>query len=170
MEVWMKTVLLMRHAKSSWKDKNLEDIDRTLNKRGKKDAGRMGHLIKEKELLPELILCSSAVRARSTAELFVEKSGYKGEVRYLDAFYLAEPMVYAEAIRTLPEELERVMLIGHNPGMEGLLQILSGKVESLSTAAIAHLKLTIDHWSDFDYSTCGDIKHLWRPRDLKDGK
>ena len=162
----MKTVLLMRHAKSSWKDKKLEDIERPLNKRGKKDAGRMGHLMKEKELVPELILCSSAVRARSTAELFAEKSGYTGEIRYLDSFYMAEPMIYAEAVHSLPDELNQVMLIGHNPGMEGLVQILSGKVESLPAGAIARMALTIEHWSDFDYNTCGDIKHLWRPRDF----
>jgi phosphohistidine phosphatase len=166
----MKTVLLMRHAKSSWKDHKLKDIERPLNKRGKKDAPRMGHLIKDKELQPQLILSSPAVRAKQTIELFTEKLDHKVKVEYLDAFYLAEPNIYADALRALPDDLERVMLVGHNPGLEGLLQILSGQVESLPTAAIAYIVLPVSHWSELKEDTHGEIIELWKPRDLKESK
>ena len=164
----MKTVLLMRHAKSSWKDHKLPDMERPLNKRGKKDAPHMGSLLKDKELVPQKILSSPAVRAKMTAESVVEKSGFKGKIKYLDGFYLAEPSVYADALKNLPDDVERVMLIGHNPGMEGLVQILSGQVESLPTGAIAYLVIPVKHWSEIDGSTRGEIIQLWRPHELKE--
>ena len=166
----MKTVLLMRHAKSSWKDHKLKDIDRPLNKRGKKDVPFMGQILADKELVPQMILCSPAVRARSTADMVVENCGYQGEITYVDSFYLAEPAVYASALCSLPDEIERVMLIGHNPGMEGLLQILSGEVESLPTSGMAYLVLPIKHWNELDGAGHGDIIELWRPPEKKDKK
>jgi phosphohistidine phosphatase len=99
----MKTLLLMRHAKSSWKNQEVADHERPLKERGKKDAPLMGKLIFEKELIPQLIISSSAVRSRLTAEAFVESVNYNGEVEYIDSFYMAEPATYLEKLRTLPE-------------------------------------------------------------------
>lgn len=163
----MKTLLLMRHAKSSWKEKGLEDHERPLNKRGQKDAPRMGKLLRDKELVPQRILCSSALRARLTAEGVAGASGFEGEIIYQNNFYLAESGVYLEGLMTLPDDMERVLIIGHNPGLEGLLQILSHQVESLPTAAIAYVVLPINKWSELNDDTSGDLVELWRPRDLK---
>jgi phosphohistidine phosphatase len=164
----MKTLLLMRHAKSSWKQADIADHDRPLNKRGKKDAPLMGKLILEKELTPQLILSSSAVRARLTVDAIVECLDFKGEVELLDDFYMAEPSVYLDRLRSLPGDLERVMIIGHNPGLEGLVQILSHQVESLSTSAIAYLVLPIKEWNELSEDTDGDLIELWRPRDFRE--
>jgi phosphohistidine phosphatase len=164
----MKTLLLMRHAKSSWKHQELVDHERTLNKRGKKDAPLMGKLILEKELVPQLILSSSAVRAQLTAEAIVETVNYTGAVELIDSFYMAEPNTYLEKLRKLPNDLERVMIIGHNPGLEGLVQILSHQVESLSTSAIAYLVLPIKDWSELSEDTDGELIELWKPRDLRE--
>ncbi|MDR3578012.1 MAG: histidine phosphatase family protein [Anaerolineaceae bacterium] len=158
----------MRHAKSSWKDHNIQDIERPLNKRGKKDAPFMGQILADKELVPQMILCSPALRARLTAELVAEKSGYRGEITFNDTFYMAEPAVYAGALSSLPDDVERVMLIGHNPGMEALVQILSGQVESLPTSGIAYLVLPIKHWNEIEDAARGDIIDLWGPPDKKD--
>ncbi|NPV76687.1 MAG: histidine phosphatase family protein [Anaerolineae bacterium] len=163
----MKTLLLMRHAKSSWKEKGVEDHERPLNKRGQKDAPMMGNLLFEKELVPQRILCSSALRARLTAELLAETSRFVGEITYLNSFYLAEPGAYLEGLLALSDNLERIMIIGHNPGLEGLLQILSHQVESLPTAAIAHIALPVKSWADLNDETSGELIDLWRPRDLK---
>jgi phosphohistidine phosphatase len=163
----MKTILLMRHAKSSWKHHDLADTDRPLAKRGEKDAPRIGHLIKDKDLTPQLILTSTALRSKRTAELVAGKSGYKGEITSLESFYLAEPPAYLEELRRLPDDLDRVLIIGHNPGLEGLVQILSGKVASLPTSALAHIKLPINSWNELDNTTQGELAHLWLPRDLK---
>jgi phosphohistidine phosphatase len=164
----MKTLLLMRHAKSSWKNQEVADHERPLKERGKKDAPLMGKLIFEKELIPQLIISSSAVRSRLTAEAFVESVNYNGEVEYIDSFYMAEPATYLEKLRTLPDELERVMIIGHNPGLEGLVQILSHRVESLSTSAIAYLVLPIKEWQELSEDTDGELIELWRPRDFRE--
>jgi len=164
----MKTLLLMRHAKSSWKHEDITDHERPLNKRGKKDAPLMGKLIFEKELMPQLILSSSALRARLTVNAIIESANHQGEVEFLDDFYMAEPAVYLEKLRSLPDDLERVMIVGHNPGLEGLLQILSQQVESLPTCAIAYLILPIKDWSELNEDTHGDLIELWKPRDLRE--
>jgi phosphohistidine phosphatase len=164
----MKTVLLMRHAKSSWKNYKQKDFDRPLNKRGKRDAPLMGKMLAQKQMLPQLILASPAIRARSTAEIVSEKCGYQGEITYIDSFYMAEPPIYSAAICSLPDEIERVLIIGHNPGLEALLQMLSGQVESLPTAAIAYLAFQIEHWNEFKSAGRPEICELWRPPEKKD--
>jgi phosphohistidine phosphatase len=124
--------------------------------------------LKDKELVPQQILSSPAVRAKMTAESIAEKSEFKGKIDYVDGFYLAEPAAYEEALKNLPDDLERVMLIGHNPGIEGLVQILSGQVESLPTGAVAYLVIPVKHWSEIDGNTRGEIIQLWKPRELKE--
>jgi len=164
----MKTLLLMRHAKSSWKHPEMPDHERPLNKRGNKDAPLMGSLIKEKELVPQKILCSTAIRATETAKMVESKSGFKGETVFLDSYYMAEPNAYLEALQTLPDEIERVMVIGHNPGLEGLLQILSGQIAPLSTAAIAYLVLPIEHWNELNLDSEANLVETFSPHDLKE--
>src|SRR5664279_4009115 len=102
----MKTLLLMRHAKSSWKHAEMPDHERPLNKRGNKDAPMMGSLIKDKELVPQRILCSTALRATETARLLQENNGFTSETVFLDSYYMAEPNAYLEALQTLPDEIE----------------------------------------------------------------
>lgn len=166
----MKTVILMRHAKSSWKNEDLEDFDRPLNKRGKKDAPAMGELLQKKDQLPDLILSSSAKRARQTAKAVMKESGFSGEVEHIDSLYLAEPHAYIDALRKIPEGINRVMVIGHNPGLEGLLQQLSGRVESLPTSGVAFIDLPIQTWKELDHEVDGTLIDLWRPDRSKKGK
>jgi phosphohistidine phosphatase len=164
----MKTLLLMRHAKSSWKHPELPDAERGLARRGKKDAPLMGSLLKEKELVPESILCSTAERSRETAKALVEASGYKGEVVYQDTLYLAEPEAYLSALRALPDGLERALVIGHNPGLEGLLQLLSGRIEALPTSTIAYLSLPVQRWADLSAQSEGELVEVMHPRMVRE--
>lgn len=163
----MKTLLLMRHAKSSWKHPDLQDQDRPLNKRGEKDAPRMGKYLREKELIPQHILASPAKRVTQTVDGLLEKMNFKGKTEYIDSLYLAEPTAYFSTLQKVSDKFERVLVVGHNPGLEGLLQILSGQVESLPTASIAHLVLPIEHWSDLKEDTHGELVERVKPRDLK---
>lgn len=163
----MKTLLLMRHAKSSWKDQEMADHERPLNKRGQGDAPKMGALLKEKELIPQRILCSTALRARSTAEAINEATGCKDQVDYLDSFYLAEPAAYLDGLRVLPEDVERVLVIGHNPGLETLLHLISGRIESLATSSVAYLALPIKTWQELDTNTQGELVQLWNIQELE---
>jgi len=167
----MKTLILMRHAKSSWKHPEIKDHERGLNKRGKKDAPRMGKLLVDNELIPQRILTSTAVRSRMTVEAVVEVMNYTGEVSYLDSLYMAEPDIYLELLSLMPDDLERILVIGHNPGLEGLLQILSGRVESLSTASVAFLSLPIKSWKEIRlHENPAELVALWTPHDVKDEK
>ncbi len=162
----MKTLLILRHAKSSWKHAELPDFDRPLNKRGKRDAPRMGELLRQADLLPDLILSSSAQRARQTTQAVVDSSGYPGEVRWMDSLYAAPPESYLEALRGLDDSLQRVMLVGHNPGLEELLEQLTGEDETLPTAAIAQVMLPIQSWNQLDEDVGGELVQIWLPRQL----
>lgn len=163
----MKTLLLMRHAKSSWKDSDLPDFDRPLNKRGEKDAPRMGKLIKKEKLFPDLILSSPAVRAKATTLAVVDKIDYDDEVVYLDSLYLGEPENYFRALLELSDDVDRVLVVGHNPGLETVLQIMCGKVESLPTGAIAYLQIPIRKWKVLNSHIDVHLVKIWRPKDLK---
>jgi len=164
----MKTLLLMRHTKSSWKDTEVADHERPLNKRGMRDAPFMGELLAEKELVPQIILGSTATRVRQTIEGLVAGSHYPGDIVYLDSFYLAEPETYLSELRVLPDTIERAMVIGHNPGLEGLLQLLSGRIETLPTGAVAYVSLPLQSWADLQGETEGELIELLRPKEARE--
>lgn len=165
----MLRLLLMRHAKSSWKDSDKADHERPLKKRGQKDAERMGKMLKSKDLSPDLILCSTAARAKETAEIMAEACKCaKKHVIYLDSLYMAEPSDILKAIQENGKDEKTIMVIGHNPGMEAFLQIINGAVESLPTASIAYIGAQIDSWKELGKhkEDTVKLKKLWRPKDL----
>ncbi len=166
----MKRLLIMRHAKSSYKDTDLTDHERPLKKRGKNDAQLMGKLLKSKKIVPDLILCSTAERAKETAELLADSMKYKDKIVFSDALYMAEPSDILAEISSHAKKQKTLMVIGHNPGSEALVQILTGKVESLPTASIAYVTAKIDDWHAVEKSDGLKLKNLWRPKDLKKKK
>ncbi len=162
----MKTLLILRHAKSSWKQPDQADHDRPLNERGKRDAPRMGLLLREEDLVPDLIVSSTAKRARNTAEKAAESSGYGGEIQFTDTLYLAAPASYIGVLREVSDDHSRVMVVGHNPGLEQLLNVLTGDESALPTAALACVTLPIDRWQDFSADTRGRLVKIWIPKEL----
>ena len=162
----MKTLLILRHAKSSWKHPERSDYDRPLNKRGKRDALRMGQHLRQEGLVPDRILTSSAKRARKTANKVAKTSGYAGKVKKLEAFYDTVPGVYFETLQSLPDKYQRVMVVGHNPTMEQLVNHLTGRIERMPTAALAHIELPIERWEALDLYTKGTLVNLWTPKTL----
>ena len=162
----MKTLLLMRHAKSSWDDKVDEDRNRPLSKRGKKNAERMGELLKDEKVKPDLILASNADRARQTAELVIESMKYKGDRCFLNKLYMAEVEVYIQEIQRISDDINLVMLIGHNPTLGSLLQMMTDNVVALPTGAVAHITIPIDSWKDFKVEIQAELVNLWRPKEL----
>ena len=162
----MKTLLILRHAKSSWKREDLSDHDRPLKKRGTADAVRIGELIREQDLTPDLIISSTAKRARTTARLVAEACHYDDEIRYTRDFYGADPADYIQVLRQLDNSHRRVMVIGHNPGLELLLETLTGAYESLPSAALAQVSLPIESWHDLSEDAPGELVNLWVPRML----
>jgi phosphohistidine phosphatase len=162
----MKTLLILRHAKSSWKHIDLSDHDRPLNKRGKKAAPRMGQLLFEEDLVPDIILSSTARRARDTAEITAEACGFEGEVLYLENFYHGWTSDFVVALQGLSSDIDSVMVVGHNPGLESFLEMLTGENEHLPTAALAYITLPIQNWSELNDETEGELLSLWLPRHL----
>jgi phosphohistidine phosphatase len=162
----MKTLLLLRHAKSSWKHSELADHDRPLNKRGKRTAPFMAELLKDEDLIPDFILCSSAVRAHRTALLVAKACGYQGEIQPTRELYLAEPEAYIEVLCQVDEKYARVLVVGHNPGLESLIQALTGEALAMPTAALAYIELSLQHWRELEMNTKCKLVNMWRPKDL----
>jgi phosphohistidine phosphatase len=164
-----KRLLIMRHAKSSWSDSDATDHERTLNRRGLRDAPRMGQFIAEQNCLPDLIASSTAKRAKLTAELFVENCAGADdiELQFVDNFYHAAPRSYLEYIASINNDaIQTIMVVGHNPGLETLVYRLSNSYETMPTAAIAHFQLDIDRWSKVNGSLSATLLDVWRPKEL----
>ncbi len=162
----MKTLLVLRHAKSSWRDPALDDHERPLSARGRRDAPRMGALLRESGLMPDLVLSSDAVRARLTAEAVVAAARSAGEIRLDPRLYLASPADIVSRLRTVGETVETMMIVGHNPGLEELVARLTGERRDLPTAALAQVALPIDRWRDLTLSTRATLAGHWRPKEL----
>jgi phosphohistidine phosphatase len=164
----VKTLLILRHAKSSWDDPALDDRERPLNARGEQDAPRMGRFARERGLSVELIISSDALRARLTAEAMADATGYRGQILLDPRLYHATAAEILAALRNVVDrDVTTVMIVGHNPGLEELLTQLTGEPEHLPTTALARIALPIDRWSDLDTSICGTLVELWRPNELR---
>jgi phosphohistidine phosphatase len=163
----MKTLLVLRHAKSSWRDPALDDHERPLNKRGQRDALQMGELVRKHRLTPDIIISSDAVRARLTAEAVAEAARYEGEILLDRRLYIASPAGILAVLRAVREtKAGTVMIVGHNPGLEELVEQLTGEQHDLPTAALARIVLPTDRWRDLRVSTRGTLFGLWRPKEL----
>ena len=163
----MKTLLVLRHAKSSWNDSALADHDRPLNERGERDAPRIGDLVRQQRLTPTVIISSDAVRARMTAEAVADAAGYAGEIRFENLLYGASPDDILVVLRAVEPNAGTVMIVGHNPGFEALVGHLTGERQDMPTAALAQIELPIDRWPELDESTRGTLVELWRPKELE---
>jgi phosphohistidine phosphatase len=149
----MKYLILMRHAKSSWDDSNLKDFDRPLAKRGLKDAPKMGLFIKESGYMPDLIISSTAARAKQTTELVSKSAGIDpSRIYWEEKLYFASHDAYISAIQQTDPWNEIIMLVGHNPNMEELLALLTVGRDSgpfkFPTAAIACIELSATAWQN----------------------
>jgi phosphohistidine phosphatase len=161
----VRTFLILRHAKAVREDSG-SDKERELTSRGRKDAERMGELVRSEALVPELVICSTATRARETYNLFARGAGYEGPIEFLDELYLAPAVSYVEAARRLGKSASKVMVIGHNPGLEALVDVLTGCAEPLSTAALAVCELPVEAWADLDGKVQGSLKALLSPKEI----
>lgn len=170
----MKTVILLRHAKSDWSDSVSRDFDRPLNERGKRAAHLMGSWAKGQKLHVDAIVASPAVRVTETLDYFIDGYGEGMDTRWDRRIYLASSATLLDVLRDLPDDLGSVMMVGHNPGLEDL--ILDTVPEDAAdktreavevkypTAAIATLVFDGDHWADI--ARPARIVQFTRPRDL----
>tara|TARA_B100000513_G_scaffold183282_1_gene103253 strand:- start:6 stop:521 length:516 start_codon:yes stop_codon:yes gene_type:complete len=170
----MKTLFLLRHVKSDWDDPWVEDFDRPLALRGRKAAPRMARYMAAKGLVPDLVLCSSARRTRETWALTAAQWDAPPPVRFRKGIYEAAATSLLALIRKTPAEWSRLMVIGHNPGMENLAHLLTGggktkaikrMMEKFPTGALAELRFDAETWPEIQEET-GELRRFKRPRDL----
>ena len=145
-----RILYLTRHAKSSWDDPGLPDHERPLNKRGERDAPRMGKRIAKRKDQPELIVSSPAVRAATTVKVIAKELGFKpSDVVIEERIYGADQQDMIEIIQQLDDNFRRVMLIGHNPTLTDLLNELADcEIDNLPTCGIAVLGFDLKKWKD----------------------
>ena len=163
----MKNLLVLRHAKSSWEFNDLSDHDRPLNNRGKRDAPRMGKVLLKERLIPQLIISSSAVRAHSTAKKVAKACGYEDEILIDPALYGSGYSDYLNVLINQEDKHDIIMLVGHNPISEQLVEVLTGEIVTMPTCAIACISLPITSWKQIIAKTKGQLLNLWRPKELK---
>ena len=163
----MRTLLILRHGKAA-QDEGGPDRDRSLTKRGKRASELIGHLLRDDDLVPDHVISSSALRAKDTARRVAAAAKFGGVLDELDELYLAEPEVYITAIKRLAEDAERVLLVGHNPGLEALALLLTGESVSLPPAGLLVCELPIANFSELSSGLRGKMTRFERPKDLED--
>lgn len=171
----MKTLTLLRHAKSGWDDPVARDFDRPLNKRGERAARVMGNWMRDNGLAFDHIIASPAVRVIDTLDHIIAGYGKRMEPSWDRRVYLASSATLMDVVRDADDRFSRILMVGHNPGLEDLVldlvpedrddRLRAAVYEKYPTAAIAQMELSINHWSDIDRN-CGRLTRFIRPRDL----
>lgn len=172
----MLEILVLRHAKSRWDEPDTADHDRTLAPRGVEAAKRMGRLISERDWPPDRIICSTAARASATLELAM--ASWPGPaplaLDYSSRLYLASPQQLLEVVRAQPDDCNRLLLVGHNPGLGTFVLRMAGTDEpsaraaieaKFPTAALARLGLVLEQWRDAEWGGARLLDFI-RPTDL----
>ncbi|MDJ0947826.1 MAG: histidine phosphatase family protein [Alphaproteobacteria bacterium] len=170
----MKTLYLLRHAKSAWDDPTLNDFDRPLAPRGRKAAPRMGKFMRSQGLLPDLVLCSSAERARQTWSAVAAELDDKIPVEHAKELYMADASGLIDQLRSVEDQVDRVLMVGHNPGMERCARALVGTGDKdtadkmaakFPTAALAVIEFDVKRWRDVRGGS-GRLTRFVLPREL----
>jgi len=166
-----RQLYILRHAKSDWESYAKTDFDRPLAKRGKKDAPAMGKWMRKHDFVPDFIISSPAERAKQTILAVVEELGIsKKDIHFNEKIYMADVATLLQVLQDCPRKANQVMLVGHNPGLDELLQFLvndppltqNGKL--LTTASFARISLPRD-WTQLERH-CGNLVSITRPKDI----
>ncbi len=162
-----RTLILMRHAKSSWSEPGLGDFDRPLNARGRAAAPLIGRQLRDAKLDVDVLLASTAVRVRETLELLLPAWMYEGPIVREKQLYLASPQTIMTFVSSLDSQWQSTMVVGHNPGMSELLSYLSDQSLEMPTAACAVLEGHGPDWSSALRSRPWNLVAYWKPRELE---
>ena len=163
----MKTLLLLRHAKSSRDDPSLADFERPLNGKGEQDALRIGKFIKQEGISIDLAASSPATRARQTIEAALQSSGLRLKPRFDERIYEASGRRLLTVVADIEDAANTVLLVGHNPGFEELLEILTRDDRRMRTASLARIDLQLSKWKQVQPAT-GKLMWITSAKELKD--
>ena len=161
----MRTLYLLRHAKSSWKDAALADFERPLKGRGREAAEAMGRFLASKKVDLSLLISSPSVRTRQTVELLLRHAKLGVEPQFDQRIYEASLFTLVQVVSELPDDKQTVMLVGHNPGMEELLACLTRESRHMPTCALARISLDSSSWKEVGRSS-GSLEWFVTPKDL----
>lgn len=151
----MKKLFLVRHAKSDWSIDDQRDIDRSLNPRGYKDAHAIGEYIKSNYGAPQLMVASPAVRTMTTALIFSDEVGYdKTKIKVVQSLYESTSVDYLNCIKATPNEIDSLMIIGHNPVLSDLCMGFTRTIIDLPTCALVVFEFQIDEWENISKENC----------------
>ena len=164
----MKTLFLLRHAKSSWKNETLTDFERPLNSRGKHASQTIAAFLNQEKINPDLILSSTAQRARETIEIIRQYGAAPGDLRFDERIYEATVDRLLEVLAEIDNAVRVALIVGHNPGMEELIKRLTGTLEPMPTGALAKITLKISSWKNTP-TTPGALDWVTAPKQLDQG-
>ncbi|MGD9172859.1 MAG: histidine phosphatase family protein [Desulfobacterales bacterium] len=161
----MKTLYLVRHAKSSWKYPKLDDFERPLNKRGRKNAPFMGRLLQELNVAPDLVISSPANRAAMTARIIAAALDYPLEdIRYNEAIYEFGEMALIDVVKKIDDAVNQAMVVGHNPATNGLANYIGDQpVGNIPTCGVFCVELDVSSWENIK-AHCGTVKFFEYPK------
>lgn len=164
-----KVLLILRHAKSSWKNKKLNDHDRPLNKRGRNEAVKMGGYLKKINVIPDAIVTSSALRAIETTTLVCRNCDYDKLVEVNFAFHKGGTDSYVQAISTAPEDKKILMIVGHNPDVEDLASVITNRTIRIPTCTLVQIDLLVENWKSITLHSSfkSEIVNVWRPKKIE---
>lgn len=147
----MKTLLLVRHAKSDWGNPALEDFDRPLNERGKRDAPAMARRLLDKNINIDAIISSPAKRAAKTAKAFAESYDLKkSRLQFKEELYMAGPAAFTAVIESADEKFESIAVFSHNPGITGFAnELTNARIDNIPTCGVFAIKINTDTWKNF---------------------
>jgi len=165
LRAFMKELCLVRHAKSSWKYPKLDDFERPLNKRGRKNAPFMGRILHQLKVDSDLIISSPATRAAMTARILAYAIGYPLEgIRYVESIYESSEMDLIHILRDIEDRVNKVMLIGHNPALTQLANTIGNyPISNIPTSGVCCVALEITSWSGIDENR-GKLKYFEFPK------
>jgi phosphohistidine phosphatase len=164
----MKTLYLVRHAKSSWKYPNLDDFERPLNSRGRKNAPFMGKVLKKLKVAPDLVISSPANRASTTARMIAAAINYPlGNIRYSEAIYEFSEKALIHVVKQINDAVNKAMVVGHNPALNGLANYIGDQpIGNIPTCGAICVELDISSWAKLN-AHCGKLKFFEFPKKQK---
>jgi len=166
-ESTIKTLYLIRHAKSDWSDGSLSDFERGLKKRGHKDLDTISSYMSLQKLKPDLMISSLALRAQTTADQLGKKIGYEGRIHYMEELYNSRPETLMNVLTLQDDSYETIFLVGHNPELTEFANFLiKDNFPKLPTLGVLAIHLDIDTWSDIK-EECGEIDFFIQPKQFK---
>jgi phosphohistidine phosphatase len=163
----MRTLYLLRHAKSSWKDASLADFERPLKGRGRDAAEQMGRFLATKKVTVGALISSPSVRTRQTIDIVLRHVELGAEPQFDQRIYEASLSALVQVLSEIPDDTKAAMLVGHNPGMEEMLAFLTRESRHMPTCALAKISIAGSSWKEAQRGA-GKLEWFVTPKDIED--